>query len=282
MHFSTLLNWPSPVDSDTLNQIPQQPVQVSLAKPPTIEEIKKAIHQTISGRALGKDGNPAEIYKVVGPDALGAFHKVLLTVWEEEMMPDDFRDALIVSLYKKKGSKSDYGNYRGISLFSVAEKIFARVILNRLITVPEQTLDLKVLDQAEATIIKAQLQWVGHVIRMEECRMLKRLMYGELQASKRNQGRPKLRYKDTVKANLQWCYINPRDLEGYAMDSSKWRGLVHRAAANFEEARCQKLTAARKRYRRAASAVIPTTGFQCPHCSRLCLWAGAVEPPPCS
>ena len=56
------------------------------------------------------------------------------------MMPDDFRDALIVSLYKKKGSKSDCGSYRGISLLSVAGKIFARVILNRLITVSEQTL----------------------------------------------------------------------------------------------------------------------------------------------
>ena len=33
--------------------------------------------------------------------------------------------------------------------------------------------------------------------------------------------RPKLRYKDTVKANLQWCHLNPRDLEGYAMDRPK-------------------------------------------------------------
>ena len=41
--------------------------------------------------------------------------------------------------------------------------------------------NLEVLDQVkstsiEATIIKAQLQWVGHVIRMEECRMPRRLM----------------------------------------------------------------------------------------------------------
>ncbi len=58
------------------------------------------IHQTISGRASGKDG----IYKAAGPNALGAFHDVLFTVWEEEMMPDDFYDALIVSFYKKKGN----------------------------------------------------------------------------------------------------------------------------------------------------------------------------------
>ena len=118
-HLSTLLNWPLSVDSDTLNQIPQQP-----AKPSTIEEIKKVIHQIVSGRESGKVGIPAEIYKAAGPDALVAFHDVLLTVWEEEMMPDDFCDALIVSLYKKKGSKSDCGNYRGISLLSVAGKTF--------------------------------------------------------------------------------------------------------------------------------------------------------------
>ena len=137
-HFNTLRNRPSSVD--TLNQIPQQPVRVSLTKPPTIEKIKKAIHQKISTRASGKDGIPAEIYVAAGPDALGAFRDVLLTVWKEEMMPDDFHDALIVSLYKKKGRKSDCGNYRGISPLSVVGKIFARVILNRLITVSEQTL----------------------------------------------------------------------------------------------------------------------------------------------
>ena len=55
-------------------------------------------------------------------------------------MPDDFRDALIVSLYKNKGCKSDCRNYRVISLLSIAGKIFARVILNRLVTVLEQNL----------------------------------------------------------------------------------------------------------------------------------------------
>lgn len=596
-HFSNLLNRPSSVDADALNQIPQQPMQDSLAEPPTIDEIKKAIHQTNSGRASGKDGIPAEIYKAAGPNALEAFHDVLLSIWEEEEMPDDFRDALIVSLYKNKGSKSDCGNYRGISLLSIAGKIFARVILNRLITVSEQNLpeaqcgfrpgrstvdmifamrqlqekcieqnmplfsvfidltkafdtvnrealwtvlerigcppkfismirlfhdgmtgqvlssgnvteafaisngvkqgcvlapvlfnvfftcmlshavrdlekgvyiryrldgslfdlrrltaktkslqallqevlfaddcalvahaesdlqmmldrfseasklfgltvslgktevlhqpapnthppapsividdtplanvehfkylgstiscdgsldkeiasrigkasqalgrlrtrvlnqhnirlstklkvynavvlpsllygcetwtlyrrhikkleyfhmralrsilgiswqdhitNLEVLEHANSTsiesmLIRAQLRWVGHVIRMEDFRMPRRLMYGELQLGKRNQGRPKLRYKDTVKANIQWCHIKPRELEECAMDRPEWRAQIHRAAANFEEARRQRLTDARERRHRAASTVITTTDFQCPHCSRLC------------
>ena len=55
-------------------------------------------------------------------------------------MPDEFRDALNVSLYRNKGSKSDCGNYWGISLLSTAGKILARVLLNRIMTMSEQNL----------------------------------------------------------------------------------------------------------------------------------------------
>ena len=66
--------------------------------------------------------------------------------------------------------------------------------------------NLEVLERANSTsietvLIKAQLQWVGYVIRMEEFRMPRRLMYGKLQLGKRNQGRPKLRYKETESKN---------------------------------------------------------------------------------
>ena len=54
--------------------------------------------------------------------------------WENGTLPQDFRDAVIVSLYKNKGEKSECSNYRGITrLFSNAGKILARVLLNRLI-----------------------------------------------------------------------------------------------------------------------------------------------------
>ena len=139
-HFRSLLNRPSSVDTDALNQIPQQQIKYSLAESPTIEEIRKAISQISSGKAPGKDGIPVEIYKTMGSSALEAFHEVLLSIWEQEAMPDEFHDALIVSLYKNKGSKSDCGNYRGISLLSTAGKILAKVLLNRIMTVSEQNL----------------------------------------------------------------------------------------------------------------------------------------------
>ncbi|XP_062841273.1 uncharacterized protein LOC134300780 [Trichomycterus rosablanca] len=133
-HFSTLLNRPSTVSNEALDQIPQRPTLDNLDLLPSLKEIQKAIKQTSLGKAPGQDGIPAEIYKTAGPVALDAFRNLLCSIWEEEDMPQEFRNAKIVSLHKNKGSKSDCGNYRGISLLSTAGKILARVILNRLIS----------------------------------------------------------------------------------------------------------------------------------------------------
>jgi len=53
-------------------------------------------------------------------------------IWEEGV-PQDFKDAAIIHIYKKKGDKSLCDNHRGISLLCVTGKILARILLNRLI-----------------------------------------------------------------------------------------------------------------------------------------------------
>ena len=58
-------------------------------------------------------------------------------------MPHAWQDANIVTIlvgFLKKGDRTNCGNYRGISLLSIASKMFARILLNRLsthITPPE-------------------------------------------------------------------------------------------------------------------------------------------------
>ncbi|KAL8581326.1 hypothetical protein ACOMHN_034405 [Nucella lapillus] len=56
-------------------------------------------------------------------------HNFLPQCWEDGTVPQDMRDANIITLYKNKG---DCNNYRGISLLSIVGKAFARVVLNRL------------------------------------------------------------------------------------------------------------------------------------------------------
>ena len=87
-----------------------------------MHEVLKAIKQTSSGKAPGMDRIPAEIYKSIGAVTLKTFHDLLTSIWKEEELPKDFRDATVISLFKNKGSKTDCSNYRGISLLSIAGK----------------------------------------------------------------------------------------------------------------------------------------------------------------
>ena len=68
------------------------------------------------------------------------FLDIIPRIWDQEKMPEDFRNALIVALCKNKESKADRGHYRGISLLSIAGKIFAHIVLNSLIAVSEANL----------------------------------------------------------------------------------------------------------------------------------------------
>ena len=86
------------------------------------------------GKSPGIDGIPAEVYQHGGETVLDKLHDLFTNYWEKEgTLPQDLRDAVIVSLFKKKGEKSDCSNYRSITLLSIAGKILARVLLNRLI-----------------------------------------------------------------------------------------------------------------------------------------------------
>ena len=52
-------------------------------------------------------------------------------VWNAENVPEDWKKAVIVAIFKKKGSSLDCANYSGMSLLSVPGKLFMRVLLNR-------------------------------------------------------------------------------------------------------------------------------------------------------
>ncbi|BHF76337.1 hypothetical protein SprV_0501943500 [Sparganum proliferum] len=64
-------------------------------------------------------------------------------MWRQGEVPQDFKDATIVHLYKRKGNRQVCDNHRGISLLNIAGKIFARILLNRLNKHLEQGLFLE-------------------------------------------------------------------------------------------------------------------------------------------
>ena len=131
-HFCNVLNRPSSISSEAIANLPQVPIDSSLDTLPTSDEIKKAISQLSDGKAPGRDCIPAEIYKCGGDVLVNRLTELFTLIWEKRVLPQDFKDASIVHLYKKKGNRQACDNHRGISLLSIAGKILARVLLNRL------------------------------------------------------------------------------------------------------------------------------------------------------
>ena len=133
-HFEDLLNRDLTVDDEVVNSLPQHPVLDELAHNPSREEVQKVINQLVSNKAPGNDCIPAEIFKFGGGSLIDKLLDLFVLIWETGSVPQNFKDASIIHLYKNKGARNVCDNHRGISLLSVAGKILARVVLNRIIT----------------------------------------------------------------------------------------------------------------------------------------------------
>ena len=66
------------------------------------------------------------------PALLQLLYELLCLCWGEGSVPQDLRNATIVTLYKNKGNRSDCNNYRWISLLSITGKVYACFLLTSL------------------------------------------------------------------------------------------------------------------------------------------------------
>jgi len=58
-------------------------------------------------------------------------HKLIISIWNKEELPEEWKKSNIVSIYKKD-DKKDCSNYREISLLPTRYKILSNILLSRL------------------------------------------------------------------------------------------------------------------------------------------------------
>ena len=73
-----------------------------------------------------------------------------------------------------------------------------------------------------------RLRWAGHVARMEEGRSAFKILTGK-STGKRTLGRPRRRWEDNIRMDLEEITINAGNWVDSAQDRDYWRALVNAA-----------------------------------------------------
>jgi hypothetical protein len=102
-----------------------------LVPEPSLVEVETAIGKLKSYKSPGADNIPAELIKAEGETLYTEIHRLICCVWNKEELPQQWKESIIVPIYKK-GDKTDCNNYRGISLLSTAYRILSNILLARL------------------------------------------------------------------------------------------------------------------------------------------------------
>ena len=114
----------------SMMKLPQVECNPLLDELPTVSETVKAIKILSFGKAPGSDAIPAEIYKAGGHPVAEKLTELFHIMWRKEAIPQEFKDATIIHLFRRKGNPQVCDNHRGFSVLSIAGKILARVLLN--------------------------------------------------------------------------------------------------------------------------------------------------------
>ncbi|KAK3566076.1 hypothetical protein QTP86_025544 [Hemibagrus guttatus] len=98
---------------------------------------KKALKRMKSGKAVGPDDIPVEVWKCLGEAAVEFLASLFNRVLESERMPEEWRRIVLVPIFKNKGHMQSFSNYTGIKLMSHTMKLWERVVEARLRKVVE-------------------------------------------------------------------------------------------------------------------------------------------------
>ena len=126
-HFKSALNHPPSLNPWAS---PRPPEHTQYLPPPDESSIKRAISKLKLGRSSGNDKVTAEMLRASADIIAPALCKLFRLVWVSGRVPQIWKDATIVPVYKGKGCKQTCSNYRPISLLSVIGKLFASILLD--------------------------------------------------------------------------------------------------------------------------------------------------------
>ena len=119
------------------NQIQEEeshprPEEPCMTDPLKMGELSAAIRKLKPKKAPGQDGVSNDMLKHLGPTARKTLLEIFNRCWNKGIIPDIWKEAHIVPIFKKGKDKTRPENYRPISLLSCIGKLMERIITRRL------------------------------------------------------------------------------------------------------------------------------------------------------
>ena len=121
-YFENLLNPVSATHTDTYVTIDFGKDEVF-----TLTEVAAAIRELKSGKAAGQDEIRPEMLKALNGEGVCWLTRMCQVEWKLGKTPKDRETGVIIPIYKKDDRK-ECTNYRGISLLSLPEKVYAKCL----------------------------------------------------------------------------------------------------------------------------------------------------------
>ena len=125
-HFQSVLNCPEPTitfvadDTDANTQLP---INVD---PFSENEVRLAIKQLKNGKAAGVDNIQSELMKYAD-SAVPHLTNVCNMVWQEEHVPADWRNGIIIPL-PKKGDLTECSNWQGNTTLGAMQGVYQSTV----------------------------------------------------------------------------------------------------------------------------------------------------------
>jgi len=132
-YFSQILN------VHGVNDVGQTEIHTAepLVPVPSASEVELAIEKLKSHKSPDIDHIPAELTKGWGKTIRCEVHTLIMSIWNKEELPEEWKESIIVPIYKK-GDKTDCSKYRGISLLPTTYKMLSNILLARLTPYAEE------------------------------------------------------------------------------------------------------------------------------------------------
>jgi len=129
----------SAIDLHGVNDVRQTEIHISepLVPEPNASDFELAIDKLKIHKSPSVDQIPAEMITARRRTIRYEIHKLIITLWNKEEFPEEWKEPIILSIYKK-GDKTDCSNYRDTSLLPTTYKILSNILLSRLTPYAEE------------------------------------------------------------------------------------------------------------------------------------------------